>query len=212
MSQKNSELAQALENFEEERVLEMVEKQLKSGRPAREILSELKKGMDIVGEKYAAKEYFLADLVMAAEIFKLAMEIIEPKLEVSKEEGKGTVVIGTVQGDLHDIGKNIMVALMKNDGFTVYDLGTDVPPEEFIRVVKRERAQVLGLSGILTMAVDPMRETVDLLKREGLRDNVMVIIGGLPIDEKWNEIVGADAWTQDAYEGLILIKDFLGVK
>jgi methylmalonyl-CoA mutase cobalamin-binding domain/chain len=212
MSQKNSELAQALENFEEDRVLEMVEKQLDSGKPAREILSELKKGMDLVGEKYSAKEYFLADLVMAAEIFKESMEIIEPKLEVSKEEGMETVVIGTVQGDLHDIGKNIMVALLKNDGFSVYDLGTDVPPEEFIRVVKRERAQVLGLSGILTMSVDIMKETVELLKKEGLRDKVMVIIGGLPVDEKWNEIVGADAWTQDAYEGLILIKDFLGVK
>lgn len=212
MSPKNSELAQAFENFEEDRVLEMVEKQLDSGKPAREILSDLKKGMDLVGEKYSAKEYFLADLVMAAEIFKESMEIIEPKLEVSKEEGKGTVVIGTVQGDLHDIGKNIMVALLKNDGFTVYDLGTDVPPEEFIRVVKRERARVLGLSGILTMSVDIMKETVELLKKEGLRDKVMVIIGGLPVDEKWNEIVGADAWTQDAYEGLILIKDFLGVK
>ncbi|MGQ9723291.1 MAG: cobalamin B12-binding domain-containing protein [Candidatus Jordarchaeum sp.] len=212
MKGKNSELAEALVNLEEKRVLEMVQKQLNSGKPAREILNQLKEGMDNVGKKYEEKEYFLSDLVMAAEIFKLAMEIIEPKLEISKEKEKGTIVIGTVKGDLHDIGKNIMVALLKNDGFTVHDLGTDVPPDEFIRVVKREKAQVLGLSGILTMAVEPMKETVETLKREGLRKEVKVILGGLPVDEKWKEIAGADAFTQDAYEGLRIIKEFLGVR
>jgi methanogenic corrinoid protein MtbC1 len=212
MSGKNSELVDALVDLEEKRVLEMVQKQLDGGKPARKILNDLKKGMDIVGEKYSSKVYFLSDLVMAAEIFKLAMERIEPKLETSKEKEMGTIVIGTVKGDLHDIGKNIMVALLKNDGFTVFDLGTDVPQEEFIRVVKREKAQVLGLSGILTLAVEPMKETVELLKREGLRSKVKVIIGGLPVDEKWKEIVGADAFTQDAYEGLRIIKEFLGVK
>nr|MDO8081217.1 cobalamin-dependent protein [Candidatus Freyarchaeota archaeon] len=212
MSGKNSELVDALVNLEEKRVLEMVLKHLDAGKPARKILNDLKKGMDMVGEKYSSKVYFLSDLVMAAEIFKLAMDLIEPKLEISKEREMGTIVIGTVKGDLHDIGKNIMVALLKNDGFTVYDLGTDVPPEDFIRVVKREKAQVLGLSGILTMAVEPMKETVEVLKKEGLRNKVKVIIGGLPVDEKWREIVGADAFTQDAYEGLRIIKGFLGVK
>ena len=212
MNGNSNDLTSALANLEEKRALEMVREQLDSGKPAREILSDLKKGMDLVGERYASREYFLSDLVMAAEIFKQAMELIGPKLEVSEERGKGTIVIGTVKGDLHDIGKNIVVALLKNDGFTVHDLGTDVPPEEFLRAVKRENAQVVGLSGILTMAVDPMKETVEILKREGLRDKVKVIIGGLPVDEKWCEIVGADAYTRDAYEGLRIIKQLLGVK
>lgn len=211
MSGKNSELATALVDLNERLVPEIVQRQLKSGKQARKILEDLKTGMDKVGEKYSSKEYFLSDLVMAAEIFKSAMELIEPNLEASRKKEKGTIVIGTVKGDLHDIGKNIMVALLKNDGFTVYDLGTDVPPEEFIRVVKRENAEVLGLSGILTMAVDSMKETVEELKKAGLRKKVKVIIGGLPVDEKWKERVGADAFTQDAYEGLRTIKELLGV-
>lgn len=212
MSEKDSELVDALVNLDEKHVPEMVQRQLNSGKPARKILEDLKKGMDRVGEKYTSKVYFLSDLIMAAEVFKSAMQLIEPNLETSKEKEKGTVVIGTVKGDLHDIGKNIMVALLKNDGFTVHDLGIDVPPEEFIRVVKRENAKVLGLSGILTMAVDSMKQTVEALKKEGLRNKVKVIIGGLPVDKKWKEMVGADAFAQDAYEGLRTIRELLGVK
>jgi methylmalonyl-CoA mutase cobalamin-binding domain/chain len=212
MSEKDSELVDALVNLEEKHVTDMVQGQLDSGKPARNILENLRKGMDIVGEKYASKVYFLSDLIMAAEIFKSAMRLIAPNLGASKERDKGAVVIGTVKGDLHDIGKNIMVALLENEGFTVHDLGIDVPPEEFIRAVRLENAKVLGLSGILTMAVDSMKETVQALKKEGLRNKVMVIIGGLPVDQKWKEMVGADAFAQDAYEGLRAIKQFLGVK
>jgi methylmalonyl-CoA mutase cobalamin-binding domain/chain len=212
MSEKDSELVDALVNLDEKQVVGMVKGQLDSGKPARKILENLKKGMDIVGEKYASKTYFLSDLMMAAEIFKSSMQLIEPNLGSSKETDRGAVVIGTVKGDLHDIGKNIMVALLKNEGFTVLDLGIDVPPEEFIKAVRRENAKVLGLSGILTMAVDSMRQTVEALKKEGLRNRVMVIIGGLPVDQKWKEMVGADAFAQDAYEGLRAIKQFMGVK
>ena len=206
MNGNSNDLTSALANLEEKRALEMVREQLDSGKPAREILSDLKKGMDLVGERYASREYFLSDLVMAAEIFKQAMELIEPKLEVSEERGKGTIVIGTVKGDLHDIGKNIVVALLKNDGFTVHDLGTDVPPEEFLRAVKRENAQVLGLSGILTMAVDPMKETVEILKREGLRDKVKVIIGGIATSPELAREIGADAYARDAFEAVDIIR------
>jgi methanogenic corrinoid protein MtbC1 len=123
----------------------------------------------------------------------------------------GHVVVGTVEGDLHDIGKNIFVALARNAGFAVHDLGIDVPPETFIAEIKRQGAQVLGMSGILTMSVQPMVRTVEMLQEAGLRDEVKVIIGGLPVDGRWAETVGADAYTDDAYEGVQLVRSFVEV-
>ena len=194
-----------LVDMDEDGVLTGVEKGLEAGDEAQDILEALSEGMNIVGQKYGAKEYFLADLVMAAEIFKESMEMLEPKLgegDGLAREACGKMVIGTVKGDLHDIGRNIFVALARNAGFAVTDLGIDVTPQALIEQVKKDQANVLGLSGILTFSLDAMAETVDLLKEAGLRDQVKVIIGGLPVDERWCELAGADAYSDDAYEGL----------
>jgi methylmalonyl-CoA mutase cobalamin-binding domain/chain len=151
---------------------------------------------------------------MAAEIFKGAMKILEPALASDPDARQilGKLVIGTAKGDLHDIGKNIFVGLARNAGFLVNDLGIDVKPETFVEQVRNDEADIVGLSGILTLSLEPMQETVEQLKQAGLRDQVKVIIGGLAIDELWSERVGADAYTDDAYEGLRIIQSFMGVQ
>jgi methylmalonyl-CoA mutase cobalamin-binding domain/chain len=208
-------LTQLLVDMEEQAVLEQVDQRLAADEDPQPILEELSEGMNIVGEKYGAKEYFLAELVMAAEIFKQAMERLEPALEkagVGEKEVVGTMVVGTVEGDLHDIGKNIFVALARNAGFEVIDLGIDVPPAEFLKHIRQHDANVLGMSGILTMSVQPMVDTVEMLEEAGLRDQVQVIIGGLPVDDRWKQRVGCDAYTDDAYAGVQIIQEFVGVK
>jgi methanogenic corrinoid protein MtbC1 len=194
--------------------LHLVKALLNDGLSPQSILEALSDGMNIVGDKYSQGEYFLAELVFAAEMFEEAMEILEPAIEAQagfERKTLGTIVVGTVEGDLHDIGKNIFVALARNGGFVVNDLGTDVRPATFIEHIKKDRADIVGMSGILTMAVDPMRRTVEALTEAGLRDRVKVIVGGLPVDERWQKAVGADACTDDAYEGLRMCRDFLEV-
>jgi dimethylamine corrinoid protein len=203
-----------LAELEEGPTLAAVQRQLDADRPPRDILDALNEGMTIVGDRFAVRKYYLSELLMAAEIFRGAMEILEPHLVEGGEsrEPIGTIVIGTVQGDLHDIGKNVFVSLARNAGFEVNDLGTDVPPAAFLERVQKDQAEIVGLSGILTMALQPMADTVDLLREAGLRDKVKVIIGGAAVDRSWLERVGADACTDDAYEGLQMVKAFMEVK
>jgi dimethylamine corrinoid protein len=206
-------LTESLVEMEEQASLDQVNASLAAGESAQDILDALSEGMNIVGEKYSCQEYFLADLVFAAEIFKQAMEVLEPALEASSGERQavGKIVVGTVEGDLHDIGKNIFVALARNAGFEVNDLGINVPPATFIEHVKRDGAHILGMSGILTMAVDSMNQTIEALTEAGLRDRVKVILGGLPVDDRWQEAVGSDAYTDDAYEGVKMCMSFMEV-
>jgi dimethylamine corrinoid protein len=211
---KLQSLTESLIEMEEQRTLEQVKGLLAGGESPRAILEALSQGMNDVGDRYGTQEYYLADLVFAAEIFREAMEILKPGLE--KESGKepeaiGRIVVGTVKGDLHDIGKNIFVALARNAGFLVNDLGIDVPPATFVENVKRDGAQILGMSGILTMSVASMVQTIEALTEAGLRDSVKIIIGGLPVDERWQERVGSDAYTDNAYEGVKMCRAFMEV-
>jgi len=199
-------------NMDEGGTITAVQARLAAGDKASAIFGALSQGMNVVGKKYGEHEYFLADLVMAAEIFQESMKLLEPAM--LKEGGPekkvvGRMVIGTIQGDLHDIGKNIFVALARNAGFVVNDLGIDVAPAKLLEAVKHDNASVLGMSGIMTMSLDPMAETVKLLKGAGLRSKVKVIIGGLPVDERWRELVGADAASNDAYKGLQIIQSWM---
>jgi dimethylamine corrinoid protein len=200
-------------DLEEEPALAAVQRALEASRAPRAVLDALNEGMTLAGERFAVREYYLSELIMAAEIFQGAMNILEPFLleEGDARETIGSIVVGTVEGDLHDIGKNIFVSLARNASFRVHDLGTDVPPGAFVEQVKKEKAGILGLSGILTMALQPMADTVRLLEEAGLRDEVKVIIGGAAVDRLWLERVGADACTDDAYEGLKQVKAFMGV-
>jgi dimethylamine corrinoid protein len=209
MSRKD-ELYNAVVNLEEDKSYELVKKMVEEKEDPDKIIEILKKAVDIIGEKFSKKEYFLTELVMAGEIFQQSVKILEPLLK-SKEKVKssGTVIIGTVRGDVHDIGKNIFVTLLRAAGYEVYDLGVDIPPEKFLEKVKEENADVVAYSGLLTVALESMKETTELLKSNGLRDKVKIIIGGLPVDEMWMKEAGADAYTDNAFEGVKIVDRWL---
>ncbi|MFZ3062347.1 MAG: cobalamin-dependent protein, partial [Actinomycetota bacterium] len=195
MAGKLQDIIDAVVDLDDETTVRLVKEKLEAGERPKDILEALTSGMNIVGDKYAAKEYFLSDLVMAAEVFQSAMKLIKPHLTAEETQSCGRIVIGTVEGDLHDIGKNIFTALAQNAGFQVIDLGVDVSPDKLAETVADEKADILAMSGILTMSADPMKKAVEILKEQGLRDKVRVIIGGLPVDEMWRKEVGADAAT-----------------
>jgi dimethylamine corrinoid protein len=202
------ELIEEMVDLNEEKTYSIVKELLDDDIEAREIINYLREAVDIIGDKYNKKEYFLTELVMAGELFQGSAEILEPYLkeEQKREETKGVVVVGTVKGDVHDIGKNIFITLLKSQGFEVHDLGVDVPPEEFLKKVKETDANYIGYSGLLTVALENMKKTTELLKSNGLRDHVKIIIGGLPVDEMWMKEAGADAFTDNAFEGVEIIK------
>ena len=204
------ELIEAVIELEEERSYMLVKKFLEEGVNPKEIIDLLRKGVETVGERFSRKEYFLTELVMAGEIFQQSAKILEPamKKDVEGSESLGTVVIGTVKGDVHDIGKNIFVTLLQAANYQVYDLGVDIPAEKFVEKVKETNAKIVAFSGLLTIALDAMNETTEALKSAGLRDNIKIIIGGLPVDEMWMREAGADAYTDSAFEGVNIIKNW----
>ena len=204
-----AKLADALANLEEEKVAELIKKELDAGTDAMSILGELRNGMDIVGERYKAGEYFLSELIVSGEIFKDSMKLIEPLLKAGQESDKlPKIVLGTVKGDIHNIGKDIVAVLLKGAGFEVHDLGIDVAPSAFVDKLKETGAPILGMSGLLTPSFESMRETVEAVKAAGLRDKVKVIIGGGVVTELVQRHTGADAFTDDGLEGVEMCRRF----
>lgn len=172
----------------------------------------LARGIREVGEKFANGEAFLPELVMAAETMKKALEVLEPELRRAKKERKalGKVLLGTVAGDIHSIGKTIVGSMLTANGFEVYDIGEDVPAEKFVEKVKELKPDVVGLSALLTTTLPEQRTVIEALKREGLRDKVKVIIGGAPASREWAEEIGADGYGADATEAVEVVKRLLG--
>lgn len=206
-----TELAQALAELNEERVNSLVEARLKAGVPPLEIITECQAGMAEVGNRFSANEYFLSELIYSAEILKGTMARLEPLLQgVASSQSADTVVIGTVKGDIHDIGKNIVVMLLQGTGFEVIDLGVDVPAEAFVEKVKESSAKVLGLSCMLNTAYPEMKNVVDKAAAAGIRSQVTIIIGGAPIDEQVRQWAGADYWAPDAPVGVKICKQVYG--
>lgn len=204
------DLTTAMADLEGDDVIQLLEKQLSEGKDPFQMLQELKEGMDVVGDRFSKGEYFLVELVMSADMFKRAMEILEPSLLKSqKKEEKGKIVIGTVKGDIHYIGKNLVVAFLKSNGYDVYDLGEDVPPEKFIEKLRQTGACLLALSGLITTTHDVMKATIEALAEAGLRDKVKVIIGGGDIDQSIVNYTGADAFGKDAMSAVDLAKRFI---
>ncbi len=204
-------LFESVVELEEQKVYKLVKQLLEENNDPKEIIDILRKAVEAIGEKFNKKEYFLTELVMAGEIFQQSAKILEPALKADavKEKDKGVIVVGTVKGDVHDIGKNIFVTLLKSAGFDVYDLGVDIPPQDFVDKVKETNANVVGYSGLLTIALETMKETTEALKSAGLRNKVKIIIGGLPADEMWMKEAGADAFTDNAFEGVKIVKEWL---
>ena len=203
-----SDLAEALRDLKEEEVYRLVDDMISKGISPLKIIDACNQGMEAVGELFSSNEYFISQLIYSAEILKTVMKKMEPILESTQSgDSRGKVVIGTVKGDIHDIGKNIVITLLRGSGFDVQDMGVDVPPEKFVTALKDSQAKVLGLSALLTTTYPAMRTAVDALKKAGIRDQVKVIIGGAPCNEQVRAFSGADYYSKDAVEGVNLCKE-----
>jgi len=208
-----SELAKAIADLKEDEVKKIVQAKINSGADPMSIVEECRQGMDIVGERYKNKEYFLGELIMSGEIFKEAMAAIEPKLQAGKSGSPlAKMVLGTAKGDIHNIGKDIAATLLKAAGFELYDVGIDAPPEAFVNKLKETGSTILGISGLLTPSFESMKLTVQAVEAAGLRSRVKIIIGGGIVTDTVRKYVGADAFTDDAPEGVEMCKKFAGPK
>ncbi|HEY41153.1 MAG TPA: methionine synthase [Dehalococcoidia bacterium] len=206
----SGELTKAIADLEENEALRLAREKLDSGEDPKSILEESRNGMEIIGNRFSDGTYFLPELIYSAEILKEITEIIKPALkEDAQAKTSGKCIIGTVAGDIHDIGKDIVVFMLDVNGFEVFDLGVDVPPQKFVDKIKETDAPIVGLSGFLTLAFDSMKETVEAIKAAGLRDKVKIMIGGGQIDEDIRKYAGADAYGQDAMKAVSLAKGWI---
>jgi len=200
-------LVNALADLKEEEALKIVKDRLNADEEPLKILEDARKGMEIVGKRFADSEYFIPDLVYSGEILKEATELVKPKLTKAAETKKlGKIVFGTVAGDIHDIGKDIVAFMLDVNGFEVYDLGVDTPAQKFIDKAKETGAPIVGLSGFLALSFDSMKDTVEAIQAAGLRDKVKIMIGGGQISEEIRKYTGADAFGKDAMAAVALAK------
>ncbi len=188
-------------------VSELIDKALASDISVEDIINQgLTAGMTVVGQKFETKEYFIPDMLASAEAVGAAMEILEPHLAKSGIKPKGKIIVATVKGDLHDIGKNIVSILLRGAGYHVLDLGNDIEPQALVDAVREEKPQFLGLSALLTSTMQNMKGTIQLLTENGLRDKVKVIIGGAPVSEEFAQSIGADGYGADAFQALAIVE------
>jgi len=200
-------LVQAVVDGNLEQAEEAARESVSAGiEPYKAIIEGLSKGMEIVGEKYDAKEFFLPELLMAGDAMYAGLNVLLPLLPKKEAGEKGTVVLGVVEGDIHDIGKNIVKAMLTASGYKVIDLGKDVPVDEFIKRAKEERAQVIAMSTLMTPTLLSIQTVEEKLKAEGLKGKVKTIIGGGSVSEGWRERSGSDAYGKDAMEAVSKVK------
>ncbi len=204
-------LVQALGDLEEAAVLEQVQRELADGVPALTVLEELQQGMVLVGERFECDEYFLSELIFAADIFKQANSYLAIDLEQRAGRMIGAMVLGTVKNDIHDFGKDIVGMVLRSNGIEVVDLGVNVGYERFVEAVEEHKPGLVGISCLLTTVYEDMKATIDALKAAGLRDQVKILIGGGPTDQVVADYVGADACCRNAQEAVDAAKRLLGV-
>ena len=210
-----AQISQSLVDGDPDATFSLTEKALREGlEPLRIIREALMPGMNIVGDYFARGDYFLPDLIIAADGMKRAMELLEPELRARQQalETPGVVVIGTVKGDIHEIGKSLVATMLSANGFKVYDMGVDVPIATFIAKIKETNATLLGLSALLTTTMTMQREVIKTLVAEGLRSQVKVMVGGAPVTRSWAEEIGADGYAEDAMGAVALAKRLVGVR
>jgi methanogenic corrinoid protein MtbC1 len=206
-------LIQALVEMQESEARQKTSQLLNTGTDPMKIIDACSRAMEIVGKRFETGEYFLPHLMMAGEMLKQISEMIKPKMEGdTTRRGGGKVLMGTVEGDIHDIGKNMVTFLLETHGFEVLDIGIDQSPDKFVEAIEHFQPQVVGLSGLLTLAFDSMRDTVQAIRESGHRDKVHIIIGGGQVSEKVRAYTGADAYGPDAVAGIRLIKQWTGEK
>jgi methanogenic corrinoid protein MtbC1 len=201
-----------LADLKEDEVLKLTKQRLDAKEDPLKILEDARKGMEVVGKRFADGEYFLPELVFSGELLTQVTVLVKPHLKSdAKTKRLGKVVIGTVAGDIHDIGLNIVDFMLDVNGFEVTNLGVDVPVEKFVQAVKDTKAPVLGLSGFLTPAFDAMKETVEAMEKAGLRKNLKIMIGGGQMDDEVRKYAKADAFGKDAMAAVALAKKWIGV-
>jgi len=204
-----SDLVSAFVQIDYPHVKQLTRKAIDAGIPANEVLKALQEGTIAVGRKYEEGDYFLSELMAAGEFFKAGLEELGPHLTKADTHSVGTVVVGTVRGDLHDIGKNLFKTLLQSSGFTVEDLGVDVAPEQFLDRIRSTNAKILALSSLLTTTMEQMRIMIEELRKSGLRDKVKVIIGGNAITEEYGKEIGADAAVRDSIHGVRICTEWI---
>lgn len=200
MAKLEDALASAVAELEDDRIVTLVQERLAAGTPPLEIVSKLQEGMTEVGLRFESGDYFLSELILCGEMMNEAMNELEPHLSGENEQHKGNIVIGTVKGDVHDLGKNIVVMLLKGAGYNVIDLGVDVPTEKFIEAIKENNAPLVGMSVLLTGCQEAMKATIASFKAEGLTTSIL--IGGNYVDEFVKNYVGADYFGSNASDAV----------
>jgi methanogenic corrinoid protein MtbC1 len=208
----NQNLVNLMADLKEEETLALVKTLIQGEAKAMDILNEARSAMEVVGKRFETGEYFIPDLIMAGEILKGISEIVKPLLEAGQTGvKKGKVIIGTVAGDIHDIGKDIVTFMLDVNGYDVLDLGIDVPVSVFVEKTREFKPQVVGLSGFLTLAFDSMKKTVEALEQAGLRGSLKIMIGGGQMDEEIRKHARADAYGKDAVAAVHLCRQWIGV-
>ena len=207
----SKELIEAMVGMKEQEAISIAKGLVDKGEDPLNIFASCREAMDMVGKRFEKGEFFLPELMMAGEMLRQISELIKPLMKGDVQtERLGKVIVGTVQGDIHDIGKDIVVLMLDVNGFEVMDLGIDVPAEKFVDAIKDFQPSVVGLSGFLTLAFDSMKETVDAIKAAGLRDNIKIMIGGGQIDDEIKNYTSADAYGKDAMEAVKLAREWIG--
>jgi 5-methyltetrahydrofolate--homocysteine methyltransferase len=208
---KYQDLADAIIKGDNVASKEIAQKLVDDGVSASEILNEgLVPGMNVVGQKFKANEMYIPEVLIAARAMHAAMDIIKPLLAETGVEMKGTVVIGTVQGDLHDIGKNLVGMMLEGGGFQVIDLGVDIPADKFVQAVKENNVKVIGLSALLTTTMSGMKEIIDALKADPATSDTKVMVGGAPLTQEYADSIGAAGYAPDASSAVDLANELLG--
>ncbi|OGB91773.1 MAG: methyltransferase [candidate division NC10 bacterium RIFCSPLOWO2_02_FULL_66_22] len=191
---------------------EMTKQALAEGLDPKAIIFKgLIPGMDVVGEKFRRNEYYVPQVLLSARAMYAGLDLLKPLLtQAAADEYPGTVVIGTAQGDLHDIGKNLVAMMLEGAGFKVYNLGRDVAPEKFVEAVKEKEANIVGISALMTTTMPGMKRTIDALARAGLRDRVKVMVGGAPVNQAFCDDIGGDGYAKDSTAAVVRAKALMG--
>ena len=206
-----SPLAQAVGDLEEDKAVTLVQDKLAKGEPALWILEELQAGMNIVGERFETGDYYLSELIYAADIFKKAGAPLQEELKSATQKSHGTLVLGTVKNDIHDFGKDIVATVMRSNGIDVVDLGVNVEHQAFVDAIKEHKPALVGMSCLRTTVFDDMKAAIRAIADAGLRDQVTILVGGGPVDQATADYVGADYYCKTAQDGVIAAKKVLGM-
>lgn len=205
-----AEITEVLISGDGEKLKVLVQQAIDGGANAKEILNEgLIAGMDIVGDKMESGDMFIPEVLMSAQAMGMVMEIIKPLLADGESATVGKVIVGTVKGDLHDIGKNLVKMMMESAGFETIDLGVDIDPEDFVKAIKENEPNVVGLSALLTTTMPMMKKSIEAIEEAGLRDNLKIIVGGAPVNQEFADQIGADGYAADAGSASKLAKSLL---